>query len=128
VGQAVAPQITNKHVSPDDFGYIVEAACLAHDVGNPPFGHSGEQAISDWFRDGNERAQELLTHLPEHQRLDLTRFEGNAQGFRIVTNLENRRGNGGLQLSYAVLGALCKYPCSSKKVKVLMWVARSMVS
>lgn len=117
VGQAVAPKITSRQVSPDDFGYIVEAACLAHDLGNPPFGHSGEQAISDWFSDSNDRAQGILTHLSEHQRLDLTRFEGNAQGFRIMTNLENRKGNGGLQLSYAVLGAFCKYPCPSKMPK-----------
>jgi dGTPase len=117
VGQAVAPRIPNQRVSPDDLGYIVEAACLAHDLGNPPFGHSGEQAISDWFNDGNEHAQELLADLSEHQCLDLTRFEGNAQGFRIVTNLESRKGNGGLQLSYAVLGAFCKYPCSSRKLE-----------
>ena len=117
VGRAVAPKVAHTQVRPDDFGYIVEAACLAHDLGNPPFGHSGEQAISDWFSGNSSAAKGILRQLSEDQQRDLTKFEGNAQGFRILTNLENRKGNGGLQLSYAVLGTFCKYPCYSNTSK-----------
>jgi dGTPase len=117
VGERIAAQVSEVDVSPHDFGYIVEAACLAHDLGNPPFGHSGEQAISDWFNDCEGRAKRILPSLSEHRRYDFQRFEGNAQGFRIITNLENRKENGGLQLSYAVLGAFSKYPYSSNNPK-----------
>jgi dGTPase len=123
VGQSVVQKIRNAEITPDDFGYIVEAACLAHDLGNPPFGHSGEQAISDWFSSDDDKAQSLLQQIPEHQRSDFQHFEGNAQGFRIITNLENRKDNGGLQLSCAVLGAFSKYTCAShpSKQKYVGW-------
>jgi len=94
----------------NDFGAIVAAASLAHDIGNPPFGHSGEKAIGNYFSNGNgKRFKELLT---EKQYQDLVDFEGNANGFKILT--QSRSGvEGGLRLSYATLGAFIKYPKES---------------
>jgi len=94
----------------NDFGAIVAAAALAHDIGNPPFGHSGEKAIGEYFSHGNgKRFKESLS---EAEYQDLVKFEGNANGFRILT--ENRPGiSGGLRLSYATLGAFTKYPKES---------------
>jgi len=94
----------------NDFGAIVAAAALAHDIGNPPFGHSGEKAIGEYFSLGNgARFKEQLS--PEEYQ-DLVKFEGNANGFRILT--ENRPGvEGGIRLSYATLGAFIKYPKES---------------
>jgi dGTPase len=114
VGETIVPRhgLQTRRLTADHFGYIVEAACIAHDLGNPPFGHSGEAAISKWFQDAS-LAHDLLRDLSEQQRQDFLRFEGNAQGFRIITNLENHPSNGGLQLTHAVLGAFTKYPCSS---------------
>ena len=94
----------------NDFGAIVAAAALAHDIGNPPFGHSGETAIGEYFSLGNGiRFKEQLS-AKEYE--DLIKFEGNANGFKILT--ENRPGiEGGLRLSYATLGAFTKYPKES---------------
>ncbi len=94
----------------NDFGAIVAAAALAHDIGNPPFGHSGEKAIGEYFSYGNgKRFKDQLT---EKEFQDLSKFEGNANGFKILT--ENRPGiDGGLRLSYATLGAFTKYPKES---------------
>ena len=97
------------HIDARDFGDCVAAACLAHDLGNPPFGHVGEDAIREFF----VRGKPLWDELDDRQRLDLTNFEGNAQTFRIVTRLERPTRAGGLQLTLATLGALVKYPCSS---------------
>jgi dGTPase len=95
-----------------DFGDIASAAALAHDLGNPPFGHSGEDAIRHWFLNSTiaERARENLT---EAQRADIERYEGNAQGFRLVTRLQMPDNHGGLQLTCATLGAFTKYPRAS---------------
>ncbi len=94
----------------NDFGAIVASAALAHDIGNPPFGHSGEKAIGEFFKTGlGVQYKDQLT-AKEYQ--DLCDFEGNANGFKILT--ENREGrNGGLRLSYATLGAFMKYPKES---------------
>jgi len=91
----------------NDFGAIVAAASLAHDIGNPPFGHSGEMAIGDFFKNGDGiNFKESLT---EQQYTDLCEFEGNANGFKIIS--ENKAGiKGGLRLSYSTLGAFTKYP------------------
>ncbi len=94
------------HISAHDVGAIVQAACLAHDIGNPPFGHAGEYAIRQWFKDNGDR----LYLDSEGERNDLEIFEGNAQGFRVVSNVENNFQNGGLRLTYATLGTLIKYP------------------
>ncbi|WP_282031224.1 deoxyguanosinetriphosphate triphosphohydrolase [Winogradskyella eximia] len=94
----------------NDFGAIVAAAALAHDIGNPPFGHSGEKAIGAYFKDGN--GLEFKKHLTEKEYQDLCDFEGNANGFKILT--ESREGReGGLRLSYATLGSFMKYPKES---------------
>jgi dGTPase len=89
-----------------DLGVIVQTACLGHDIGNPPFGHAG--AIRDWF----QRAQSsgLLEGLSDAEREDLLTYEGNAQGFRVITQIEYNQFNGGMRLSAATLGALLKYP------------------
>ncbi|HSM62448.1 MAG TPA: dNTP triphosphohydrolase [Gillisia sp.] len=105
------PQLQETHgYKMNDFGAIVAAAALAHDIGNPPFGHSGEKAIGEYFSIGNgKRFKDQLTD-KEYQ--DLIKFEGNANGFKILT--ENRPGiEGGLRLSYATLGAFIKYPKES---------------
>lgn len=93
------------------FGEIVASACLAHDIGNPPFGHSGEDAISEYFKNGNGKIFKNL--LNEKQWTDLIKFEGNAQGFRIITKLQNPTITGGLRLSCATLAAFTKYPKES---------------
>lgn len=94
----------------NDFGAIVAAAALAHDIGNPPFGHSGEKAIGEYFSHGNGRR--FKDQLSEKEFQDLVKFEGNANGFKILT--ENRPGiTGGLRLSYSTLGAFTKYPKES---------------
>ncbi|MEO8935084.1 MAG: dGTP triphosphohydrolase, partial [Xanthomarina sp.] len=91
----------------NDFGAIVAAAALAHDIGNPPFGHSGEKAIGEFFISGN--GKKYQSQLTEKEYQDLCDFEGNANGFKIVT--QSRLGReGGLRLSYATLGAFTKYP------------------
>ena len=94
----------------NDFGAIVAAASLTHDIGNPPFGHSGEKAIGEYFKTGN--GLKYREELAEKEYQDLIDFEGNANGFKILT--ETRKGiSGGLRLSYATLGAFLKYPKES---------------
>jgi dGTPase len=93
--------------SSSDFGSIVSAASLAHDVGNPPFGHSGETAISEFFRK-NVIANSLKTQMTPEEWADLTNFEGNAQGYRLINQALH-----GLKLTYATLGAFTKYPRQS---------------
>ena len=95
-----------------DFGDIVAAACLAHDIGNPPFGHSGEDAIRHWART-SAYGRSRIGALRGSQREDFLTFEGNAQGFRVLTRLQNRDNRGGLQLTCATLGAFSKYPRES---------------
>lgn len=93
-----------------DVGTIVQSACLAHDIGNPPFGHAGEFAIRDWFtRHADDKRMASLTPL---EFLDLQSFEGNAQGLRVVTRIENHLHDGGLRLTIPTLGTLLKYPWS----------------
>jgi len=94
------------------FGDIVAAACLAHDIGNPPFGHSGEDAISEYFNNG--RGKVFKEKIKDEKKwLDLIKYEGNAQGFRIITALENPDVKGGLQLTYATIASFTKYPKES---------------
>jgi dGTPase len=94
----------------NDFGAIVAAASLAHDIGNPPFGHSGEKAIGEYFSIGN--GQQYKEHLSDKEWQDLIDFEGNANGFSVLT--ASRPGiEGGLRISYATLGAFMKYPKES---------------
>jgi dGTPase len=99
-------------ISENDVGAIVQAACLAHDLGNPPFGHAGEEAISNWFQSQDRRMFEGLSEVAVR---DLSRFEGNAQGFRMLTQTESNLFDGGLRLTGAVLGAFVKYPKLSRE-------------
>ncbi|TAK84090.1 MAG: deoxyguanosinetriphosphate triphosphohydrolase [Betaproteobacteria bacterium] len=110
IGGMVREHEQSNGVAPQEFGNIVAAACLAHDIGNPPFGHSGEQAIRAWFE---SRGCAFLETLTPAETQDLLKFEGNAQGFRVLTRLQNSQNAGGLQLTYAVLGAYTKYPKQS---------------
>lgn len=94
-----------KEFSLFDFGAIVAAASLAHDLGNPPFGHAGEDALSDFFMH-HPAASFVKANVTEAAWADLTKFEGNAQGFRILN-----KNQYGLKLTFATLGAFTKYPC-----------------
>ena len=97
-----------------DFGAITAAAALAHDIGNPPFGHSGEKAIGHFFSEG--KGSVYAAELAPLEYQDLCLFEGNANGFKILT--ESMPGTqGGLRLSYATLGAFIKYPKASLPYK-----------
>jgi dGTPase len=118
LGRLVGKQIIEKYpylkevhgFQMNDFGAIVAAACLAHDIGNPPFGHSGEKAIGEYFKNGNgKKFQEQLT---AKQWQDLIDFEGNANGFSVLTGTRNNI-DGGVRLSFATLGAFMKYPKES---------------
>ena len=98
----------------NDFGAIVASASLAHDIGNPPFGHSGEKSIGQFFISG--KGKDFSRSLTKKQYQDLCDFEGNANGFKILT--QSRIGReGGLRLSYATLGAFVKYPKGSLPIK-----------
>ncbi len=104
----------------NDFGAIVAAAALAHDIGNPPFGHSGEKAIGEYFKIGN--GTQFQSKLTPKEYQDLCDFEGNANGFKILT--ESRKGvDGSLRLSYATLGAFMKYPKQSLPKKPTTHIA-----
>lgn len=94
-------------VLPTDIGDIVQSTCLAHDIGNPPFGHTGEEAIRHWFENDGE---EYLKNLSVSEAFDLTHFEGNAQGLRVLTSSEYHPYDGGMRLTYATLAAFIKYP------------------
>jgi dGTPase len=118
LGRLVGKKIIEKHphlqeihgYHLNDFGAIVAAASLAHDIGNPPFGHSGEKAIGEYFSIG--KGQQFKEKLDPKQWQDLIDFEGNANGFSVLT--ANRPGVlGALRLTYAVLGAYMKYPKES---------------
>ena len=112
IGAEVIKKYKLKNLSVEDFGAVVGTACLAHDIGNPPFGHSGETAISNYFKQGNGKifSEEVLPQ----EWSDLTNFEGNANGFRILTNMHNiLKGN--IKLTFSTLAAFTKYPCGSYK-------------
>ena len=104
------PDLVDSHIS--EIGSIVSAACLAHDLGNPPFGHSGEKAISTYFSEGQGMA--LKKELSPMEWDDLTHFEGNANAFRIPTHQFEGRRKGGFVMTYSTLASIVKYPFSSQ--------------
>ncbi|MCX2524174.1 deoxyguanosinetriphosphate triphosphohydrolase [Larsenimonas rhizosphaerae] len=113
LGMMVAEGLASRlpaHVTPADIGVIVQAACLAHDIGNPPFGHAGEYAIRDWFSRTLASQPALFDGLSEQEVQDLLTYEGNAQGFRVVTQVEYNQFRGGMRLTLPTLGAMMKYP------------------
>ncbi|KAA2214516.1 dGTP triphosphohydrolase [Teichococcus oryzae] len=107
VGSELRDELAAAGHTPDDLGYLVQATCLAHDIGNPPFGHAGEEVIADYMA-------EWLAAEARRSGLeldaDLHFFDGNAQGFRILTRADGYRERGGLKLTMASLGACIKYP------------------
>ncbi len=116
LGTLVGEQVIARHrlqgFEASDFGDICAAACLAHDIGNPPFGHSGEDAFRHWSRHADYGRRRVAV-LRGSQQEDFLQFEGNAQGFRILTRLQNPDNRGGLQLTCATLAAFTKYPRES---------------
>ena len=103
------PELANTHLA--EIGSIVSAACLAHDLGNPPFGHSGEKAISTYFSEGKGLA--LKSRLSSMEWDDLTHFEGNANAFRLLTHQFLGRRKGGFVMTYTTLASIVKYPYPS---------------
>jgi len=93
---------------------VISSACLAHDIGNPPFGHSGEDAIRSYFADpGTEAATIFANSLTPNQLRDFQKFEGNSNAFRILTHNFNEPVSGGYNLTLTTLAAIVKYPCTS---------------
>ena len=124
LGNDVARDLKNIHPELagtlfEEIGTIVSAACLAHDMGNPPFGHSGEKAIQAFFREG--KGEELRQRLSPEFWNDLTHFEGNANAFRLLAHRFHGRREGGFVMTYSTLASIVKYPhsslCAGKKGK-----------
>jgi dGTPase len=123
LGKAVGDAIAAKHDGGDDFKEfykyelpsVIAAACLAHDIGNPPFGHSGEEAIRNFFTEleGGQH-QRFEGELSLNQQRDFRFFEGNANAFRTLTHHFNERNAGGFRLTYTTLASIVKYPCNSQ--------------
>ncbi len=110
-------ELAGSHLT--EAGAIVSAACLAHDLGNPPFGHSGERAIGTFFSEGkgrwlkDYRDPDSGDRLTEQEWDDLTHFEGNANAFRLLTHHFIGRRKGGFVMTYTTLASIVKYPFSS---------------
>lgn len=102
------PSLTSKF---DDIRDIVAAACLCHDLGNPPFGHSGEKTIATFFSEGEGRS--MRHRLTDAQWADLVNFEGNANSFRLLSHRFEGRRAGGMAMTYSTLATIVKYPYSS---------------
>ena len=116
LGSDVARVLIERHPELKDTNFeeistIVHAACLAHDMGNPPFGHSGEKAIQAFFTEGE--GAYLKDRLRKPFWEDITHFEGNANAFRLLTHQFNGRRKGGVVLTYSMLASIVKYPFSS---------------
>ncbi len=100
----------------NELSNVIAASCLAHDIGNPPFGHSGEKAISNFFSENHDlqiEAKRLRSFFDEKYWIDLLNFEGNANGLRLLTHSFNGKTPGGLGLTYTTLAATFKYPTES---------------
>lgn len=111
------PELRDTHIM--ELGSIVSAACLAHDLGNPPFGHSGEKAIGTYFSEGDGKflkdyfCEETGDSISEDEWHDLINFEGNANAFRLLTHHFKGRRQGGFVMTYSTLASIVKYPFSS---------------
>lgn len=101
------------HINAHDIATIVQVACLAHDLGNPPFGHTGEEALRHWFK--LPAHEQYLHDLSPEQRCDVQTYEGNAHSLRQVASLEMYHQRGGMRLTAATLGTLIKYPWTSSQ-------------
>ncbi|MFW6306555.1 MAG: dGTP triphosphohydrolase [Bacillota bacterium] len=118
VGRSLGTIVGNKLNKKDksirgwEFGNVCSVACLAHDIGNPPFGHSGEDAIAEYYN--SERGENILEVLTEKEKEDFRQFEGNSMGFHILTYSNQKTGySGGYGLTYPSLAAFIKYPRAS---------------
>ncbi|WP_319759290.1 deoxyguanosinetriphosphate triphosphohydrolase [Maridesulfovibrio sp.] len=116
VGSRLVEKYSDLDLIPSEPGTVVATACLAHDIGNPPFGHSGEDVIRDWFQT-SETGSKLCSMIDEGQRSDFIWFEGNAQGLRNILALQRPYSKGGMQLTCATLAAFTKYPYVSGHIK-----------
>ena len=105
------PNLADSHLC--ECGSIVSAACLAHDLGNPPFGHSGEKSIATYFSEGN--GSKWKSSMTPAEWDDLTHFDGNANAFRILTHQFKGRRPGGFVMTYATLASIVKYPFPSSQ-------------
>lgn len=118
LGNNVAKGLIHKHIDGSvnfpEIGSIVSAACLAHDMGNPPFGHSGERAISSYFTEGNGQAWKETVEEEGGRWTDFSHFEGNANAIRLLTHQFIGRRKGGFALTYSTLASIVKYPYSSE--------------
>ncbi|QNL51005.1 deoxyguanosinetriphosphate triphosphohydrolase [Olivibacter sp. SDN3] len=105
------PEVDREFPYLQEIGNIVSSACLAHDLGNPAFGHSGEAAISFYFSNGD--GLRYQNEVSEQEWHDLLHFEGNANALRILTHQFNGKESGGFGLTYSTLAAIVKYPCAA---------------
>lgn len=116
LGIGVGKKLAKQHLLDEfnfyDVAYILQSACLAHDIGNPPFGHAGEEVIKSWFQDKKDDI--LMEKLSEEEFCDFCSFDGNAQSLRVVSKLENHKFNGGMRLTLTTLATMVKYPWHSK--------------
>lgn len=119
LGRSVAEEMIKRKLMSDEMAMsvsdIVSAASLAHDMGNPPFGHSGERAIQHYFTNGD--GQRIVDHLSKEQLADVTNFDGNANTFRLLSHSFAGRRRGGFSLTYPTLASIIKYPRPSVGVK-----------
>ncbi len=125
IGLTIVPRygLDKRGISAHDFADIVQVACLAHDIGNPPFGHAGEDAMGYYFRQNKDWLFDKST--PWEVIDNLQNFEGNAQGFRILNKLTSWREQGGLRLTFSTLATFCKYPrmaINNKSYKKGSWI------
>lgn len=103
---------------------VIASACLCHDVGNPAFGHSGEDAIASYF-ERNEA--DLKQKFSEKEWADLVNFEGNANAIRVLTHQQSGKDLGGTQLTYTTLASIAKYPCEAIAKKKESFTVRNSV-
>lgn len=130
VGRSLGSMVANKLLKDEksmaekpivrELGTLVSVACLAHDLGNPPFGHSGEKAISEFF---NKNQDEFKQKVEEKEWLDLTHFEGNANTLRLLTQTFNRAKNS-FSLTYSSIVSTVKYPCGVENGRILKDIHR----
>lgn len=122
LGKWVGDKIAEQHKGDEGFtefyryelSSVIAAACLAHDIGNPPFGHSGEDAIRTYFTGLEGEIRNIIDdNLSERQRKDFELFEGNSNALRTLTNKFNEKEEGGYRLTYTTLASIVKYPCAS---------------
>lgn len=124
VGEKISGEVNDKHSDTYEFykyelANVIAAACLAHDIGNPAFGHSGEKAISAYFLDNAHttmEGQELQSFFSKKEWADISNFEGNANAIRILTHTFKGRLVGGLGLTYTTIASILKYPCEATAI------------